>query len=80
MWYHLLTAVVLGALYTYVTVFVCIIPWLGTNTIAGLVLLASFGSLMGWFTICYLRAVLTDPGLIPQAWEVCTKKYRLKLY
>jgi len=69
MWYHLFTAAVLGVLYTYSVIFVCIIPWLGYDTVTGIAVLASYLFLLSLFLVCYLRAIFTDPGPVPAIWK-----------
>jgi hypothetical protein len=68
------SAMVLLALYTYSTIWVSILPWLGSlpdtdpSAIVGTVLIIAFIIYDCIFLMYYLRAALTDPGGIPATW------------
>ena len=57
-------------LYSYTTVFLCIIDWLGMDSEVAIYLIGGFGTLGLLFVISYLSASLTEPGKVQVHWKV----------
>ncbi|KAL6056690.1 Palmitoyltransferase [Balamuthia mandrillaris] len=66
---HVAAAFLLGTLYVYTVVGVCIIPMWGTRSPGSITAFCLVGVYVLWFLSCYLRAVFTKPGHPSPKWK-----------